>query len=941
MKLEDKRLALMQLDTKSWYFSTDHKQLCQVIQTQSLWGETFCRVWLPDQDTVVRVRADKLKPISESQQMSREMITYIAAASRVADALTKDVLIAPIEASVIPLPHQIRALSQAVSNDRVRFLLADEVGLGKTIEAGLIIRELKLRGLVKRILIIVPKGLVNQWVAEMRTHFGEDFRLLIPSDFEAYRRIVREDNMWRSFDQIVCPLDSVKPIESRRGWTEQRLSDYNRDRFEDLISAGWDMVVVDEAHRLGGSTEQVARYKLGQGLAEAAPYLLLLSATPHQGKSDAFHRLVSLIDTDAFPDAASVTRERVQPYVIRTEKRNAIDAQGKPLFKPRRTELFPVSWDERSRNQKLLYEATTEYVRQGYNQSVQERKNYLGFLMILTQRLVTSSTRAIRTMLERRLEILQPSSEQPSLFPSLMEDDWSEMDGQEQIDALLSARISAMRNERVEVKALLDLAKLTEASGPDAKAVALLDWIYRLQQEEGDPDLKVLLFTEFVATQEMLREFLTARGFLVVTLNGGMSLEEREKAQAKFAESARILVSTDAGGEGLNLQFCHVAINYDIPWNPMKMEQRIGRVDRIGQEHVVRALNFVLNDTVEFRVRQVLEEKLAIILEEFGVDKTSDVLDSAQSGQMFDSLYVDAILDPDSLSTKVEAVVSEIQEQAKVARETSSVLGSSTELDPGDAEKLRTHPLPDWVEKMTTSYLLSHNGSAAKNGRTWQITWPNGIKEDSVVFTLRDAEISPVAQHLTLEDTRVRGLAMRLPRFAKGQPLPAVRVPSLPSDVSGVWSLWQICLRTPDWNQGRVMPIFVHDDGRVLTPTARSIWDQLLAESFEIDNQIIEDAGHQYESSENAATNLGRSIYDELVQEHRARLSREREKGDYAFSRRRIAVSRIGLPAVRDHRLVKLAQEENESLRQLETKSEISPEMFPLLIVRVNGGTGQ
>src|SRR5690606_3190725 len=143
-------------------------------------------------------------------------------------------------------------------------------------------------GLVRRTLVVAPKGLVTQWVAEMRTHFGEEFRLLIPSDFPAYRRIAPEDNFWRTYDQVVCPMDSVKPVERRRGWSPEQVAEYNRERFEDLISAGWDLVIVDEAHRLAGSTDLVARYQLGRGLAEAAPYLLLLSATPHQGKSDAF-----------------------------------------------------------------------------------------------------------------------------------------------------------------------------------------------------------------------------------------------------------------------------------------------------------------------------------------------------------------------------------------------------------------------------------------------------------------------------------------------------------------------------------------------------------------------------------------------------------------------------------------------------------------------------
>jgi SNF2 family DNA or RNA helicase len=300
----------------------------------------------------------------------------------VADALTQDVLLAPIESSVIPLPHQIRALSRAIANDRVRYLLADEVGLGKTIEAGLIMRELKLRGLVKRTLVIAPKGLVSQWVSEMRFHFGETFQLLLPEDIKTLKRItsltgplndekgdhnpeIIPANAWQMFSQVVVPMDSVKPLDKRLGWSAAHVGEYNRERFEDLISAGWDLVIVDEAHRLGGSTDQVARFKLGQGLSEAAPYFLLLSATPHQGKTDAFHRLLSLIDAQEFLEVGSISRERVQPYVIRTEKRSAINAHGEPLFKPRRTQLVPVSWGERHRNQQLLYEAVTEYFREG------------------------------------------------------------------------------------------------------------------------------------------------------------------------------------------------------------------------------------------------------------------------------------------------------------------------------------------------------------------------------------------------------------------------------------------------------------------------------------------------------------------------------------------------------------------------------------------------
>src|SRR6266540_3081583 len=396
-----------------WAWSEEHREVCRVVDAQDLWGEVLYRIWLPARDSVVRIRSDRLRPAAAADFCNQAHIVYTVAAARVSDSLAHDVLLAPIGVSVIPLPHQIQALSRAISGDRIRYLLADEVGLGKTIEAGLIMRELKLRGLIKRTLVIAPKGIVPQWVSEMQIHFGEYFQLVLPDDLQTLKRIaplssttIGDDgnhkamsptaNTWRMFSQVVVPMDSVKPLEKRRGWTAAEVGEYNRERFDDLISAGWDLIIVDEAHRLGGSTEQVARFKLGQALSEAAPYLLLLSATPHQGKTDAFYRLVSLIDPLQFPDIGSVSRERVQPYVIRTEKRRAIDAEGKPLFKPRRTQLSPVSWEDRHREQKLLYEIVTEYVRDGYNQAMQEKRSYIGFLLILIQRLVVSSTRAIR-----------------------------------------------------------------------------------------------------------------------------------------------------------------------------------------------------------------------------------------------------------------------------------------------------------------------------------------------------------------------------------------------------------------------------------------------------------------------------------------------------------------------------------------------------------------
>ena len=256
-----------------WVWSSAHHQAAKVIESSSLWGDGYSRLWLSQSNTVIKVANKHIAPLSETVSSSPDLIAYIAAAARIAASQIEDILLAPIGSNVIPLPHQLKVLNKAISKTQVRYLLADEVGLGKTIEAGLVMRELKLRDLVRRILVVAPKGLVTQWVSEMQVHFNEPFQLLIPGQF-----VETLDNSWEKHDQVICSMDSIKPIEKRKGWSLDRINQYNKQRFDDLISAGWDLIIVDESHRLQGSTETVARFKLGQGLADAAPYFLLLSA---------------------------------------------------------------------------------------------------------------------------------------------------------------------------------------------------------------------------------------------------------------------------------------------------------------------------------------------------------------------------------------------------------------------------------------------------------------------------------------------------------------------------------------------------------------------------------------------------------------------------------------------------------------------------------------
>lgn len=923
----------------TWAYSAEHRESVRILDVETAWRHTVYQIWIPRLSKVERVSAESLVLNEPNRATGIDRITYAVTAARIADALAQDVLLAPLEAGVIPLPHQLYALTRAMKGDRIRYLLADEVGLGKTIEAGLVFRELKLRGQVKRVLVVAPKGLVTQWVQEMKIHFGEDFRLLAPSEFSSWRNLTGTDNIWRQFDQVVCPIDSIKPVERRRGWSRERLEAYNQDRLGDLIEAGWDLIICDEAHRLGGSSELVARYRLGKALADAAPYLLLLSATPHQGKTDAFQRLMALLDREEFINAASIRKEKVVPFVIRTEKRQSINDRGDPLFLPRLTKLKSVHWGEKHKLQKQLYESVTEYVRVGYNQAMRQNRQYLGFLMILMQRLVTSSTQAIAMALERRLEALQATNltiedEEPS------EVNLDEHDSQEQLEELLATKVAGLKNEKEEVNLLLDLARRCEAEGPDARAETLLDILYEKQREENDPELKYLIFTEFVPTQNMLRDFLEQHGFSVVCLNGSMNLSERRLVQGQFAEKSRILVSTDAGGEGLNLQFAHIIINYDLPWNPMRIEQRIGRVDRIGQKFPVKAFNLIFENSVEMRVQEVLEQKLATILDEFGVDKTQDVLDSTDNGAAFERMYAQAILNPDDIEKNVDQLIQEVRERANQEMAGRSHYGE-TVLDPTLARQLSSHPLPFWVERMVISYLRCEGGNVRRDLFSYTMEWPDGSRMERVCFQSLEAQDRGL-QHASLEDTRIRKLVLQLPRVSN-ESIPRIRFANLPSEVVGYWSLWRIGIDNKSLRDVRIISLFQHDDGRILLPTARRIWDSLMEEQPEIEqleSEKDEEFNTVFSRLRSEAEHHGEDAFRELLGRHQHRLKMDQEKGQYAFQVRRDALNRIGLPEVRQHRLKRLAEEERAWAAGLSKSEQVLPELQPIIFLRVEAGNG-
>ena len=535
---------------------------------------------------------------------------------------------------------------------------------------------------------------MTQWASEMQEKFHEKFQVILPSDYDTIRRLTDNDDVYGQFDQVISPMDSIKPIEKHADWSEEKVEKYNEERIYSIINSGWDLIIIDEAHRVAGSSGEVARYKLGNLLAQASPYLLLLSATPHNGKTEPFLRLIRLLDADAFPNAKSIVREQVAPFLIRTEKREAIDNNGNLLFKNRITHLVTISWDERNNLQRELYEMVSSYVAKTYNKALRNRKKNmcLIFLLIIMQRMVTSSTAAIRQSLERRLNVLL---EQRTCVGNLREEDLDELNIEDGVEDALEAISLDMELEIEELKQIISLAKQAQFQNQDAKVEPLLNEIDAILSE--DRTQKVIIFTEFVATQTYLQELLVNRGYTVTILNGGMSIDERNAAMQEFKTSTSIFISTDAGGEGLNLQFANIIINYDLPWNPMKIEQRCGRVDRIGQQRDVHIYNFIVGETVENRVREVLEEKLSVILKEMGVDKYSDVLDSEVAECDFTDVYMRSIGHASQVEKNLYPVEAEMKQQLTNAQKYKDVIRE---------EKGKTMSLPSNLVKKLKSVRL-------------------------------------------------------------------------------------------------------------------------------------------------------------------------------------------------------------------------------------------
>ncbi|MDW8478605.1 MAG: helicase-related protein [Xanthomonadales bacterium] len=718
-----------------------------------------------------------------------------AEAYRIRLAYLFDPLLAIHTSEVEPLPHQITAVYEAMlPRQPLRFLLADDPGAGKTVMAGLLIRELMARGDVERCLIVCPGSLVEQWQDEMLRRFQLPFAILTREAVES----APQGNWFREHDLVIARLDKLARDESLQARLEEP-------------HCVWDLVVIDEAHKLsaryfGGEVKFTKRYRLGQLLGRLTRHLLLLTATPHDGKEEDFQLFMALLDADRFEGRFrdGVHSVDVSDLMRRMTKESLLKFDGTPLFPERHAHTVPYRLSEAEAR---LYAEVTTYLREEFNRADALADNRqagtVGFALTILQRRLASSPEAIYQSLRRRrerlesrlreLELLERGrrAEQVALAPGqqLEAEDFEALeeapDGEvEAIEEEVADRATAARTLaelRAEILTLKDLEALADAvrqSGEDRKWIelaGLLNQLFsaespidRAQGAQGDGHAsvaatsgprKLIVFTEHRDTLNYLRKRIGS--YLgdpeaVAVIHGAMGREERAKAQEAFNHDprVRVLVATDAAGEGVNLQRAHLMVNYDLPWNPNRIEQRFGRIHRIGQTEVCRLWNLVALETREGDVYYRLLEKLEEAREALG-GRVFDVLGKLEfDGRPLKELLIEAVRYGDlpevraRLSQAVDRAVdrgrlAELLEERALVRDgmdTSLVFRIREDMERAEARRLQPH----YVESFFLEAFRQLGGTVRqREPRRYEITHvPPAVRSRDRVWGRREAVLT-------------------------------------------------------------------------------------------------------------------------------------------------------------------------------------------------------
>lgn len=992
---------------------------------------------VPEADLRPHVLDDPRSRIVEGRYGSARQFGLAVTARRYElEHLTND-LVSLGESRVDIKPHQVSVVHRVVSNYPHRFLLCDEVGLGKTIEAGMVLKELRARGAAARTLAIVPPNLVRQWQFELKSKFNEPFSI-INSDTVKFLRTTQsfDGNPFEAYDSVIVSSSWI----TGANWAKL------------VTQAPWDMVIVDEAHharvrRSGKKREETRLYKVVRELASPSAFskraALFLTATPMQLDSGELYSLVELLDPALFPteehfdehraavpglsrlvhdlldggfplpgEEPADTVERIASWLNQepAEVEARLDAGPESVaalceelsaqhllsevlirnrkkliggFMPRVAHRWEVNLSPEERS---ALDAVERYVRDGFARADRTNDAAIGFVMVIFQKLMASSIRALRTSLDRRRQRLQDRSESPALSKK-MKQQLGEIEGRLEDDEFISALLDELAVADAEEAAELEtLVALLDAVPTDSKADT---FVARLQElSEQEPDAKVLLFTEFRETQEYLRERITAIGWDVQMFHGQMKPDAKDASVEAFrkAEKPAILLSTEAGGEGRNFQFCHNLVNYDLPWNPMRVEQRIGRVDRIGQNSTVQVFNFWVKGTVEERVLDVLERRINVF--EQTVGGLDPILGDAEKDltrilQLGDEKREDALKRfEEQMESKIAAArVAEeklrdfIMETKSYAKDiVATITGQVSPIAPADQERFIRYLLSD----MNTFLRQQEDG-------TWEIMFHEPFLSDFPAHAKEQLrrrtvamrpDVQPDSEHVeylafghpVIDDLMARATSPSFPGSAA-----AYEIEGLPGDRDRtgwllVYELGVSGLR----EQRRLLPVWVDDDGttpdvelgrtlleragdfpndRALTPAdvpgeavdaALAVSEPLAYTELDaLEATVREDSARRYERE--MAKVLAYFDYREQAAQDRLDSSRRvvanLEHSDDPEQKRILPVWRANV--ARDERLVQdLVNERADQLAQLMNRSVAAGDLSVVAIARIEAFAG-
>ncbi|RID89026.1 helicase [Peribacillus asahii] len=632
--------------------------------------------------------------------------------------------------NLLPLPHQIEAVyGRMLQVPQTRFLLADDPGAGKTIMSGMLIKELKARHSVERILILVPPLVLKQWQEELYEKFHESFHII-------NRAVVKEYGGKNPFVSNNQCLASVY-------WAA-------KDDIKQLINeAQFDLIIVDEAHKMAAYTHGTIKkkttrtklYQLGELLLRKVPHCLLLTATPHKGDMENFRHLMKLIDEDIFSNTSvnETLREKSNPFIIRRLKENLKNFDGTPIFPKRTTKTIQYHLTDEELD---LYDAVTNYVKEHFNRAMNNGNNSTAFAMMLLQRRLSSSIEAIHLSLQRRYKRLRKLYQQTEMernkYMKLIEKmnvaeyDEETNEQQELMEQRLEQAVDLIDTEELE-KELKELKRLL------AKTTHLQTYAIERKYQELEETLfgvdgllhqgeKILIFTEAADTMNYLERKLLERVPKVAKIVGSFSMDERRRQVEMFRNECQIMIATDAGGESINLQFCNQMINYDIPWNPNKLEQRMGRIHRIGQKNEVFIFNLVAQNTREGHVMTRLLEKMEKMKEDLGSDLVYNFIgELLEDHDSLASIMQEAVLNREKLDdviAKMDKAISDehlkilkVMQEERLDEETIDVPSLKREQGEITVQKIpfRTHlSFADYILKKRNVRVLESNEGKVK-----------------------------------------------------------------------------------------------------------------------------------------------------------------------------------------------------------------------------------